>query len=118
MEFDASQYQEALTEVHRIEADMSTIPDLVNRTLYNQFSRMRVVAKPCTQENENTSLFIELQNEIKTVQIEIAESEALRTNEKTERLRSLLTELQSLTVKGCFWEKLDNIKRNIKYVLK
>ena len=114
VEFDASQYQKALTEVHRIEADMSTIPDVVHRTPFSQLSHMRVVAKPYAQENENVGLFIELQNDIKTLQIEIAESEALRTNEKTERLRSLLTELQSLTVKDCSWKILDNIKRNIK----
>ena len=117
MKFDASQYQEALTEVHRIEADMSTIPDVVNRTPYKQLSRLRILAKPCAQENENIGLFIELRNEIKTLQIEIAESEALRANEKTERLRRLLTELQSLTVKDCSWQILERIQKNIKQAL-
>lgn len=113
-EFNASQYEEALTEVHKIETHMSTIPCEVNRTPNNQLSRMRVIAEPSAHENENISLLTDLQNEIKFFQLEIAESEALQTNEKTEKLKSALAELQSLTVKDCSWEAVDNIKKKIK----
>lgn len=113
-EFNASQYEEALTEVHKIETHMSTIPCEVNRTPNNQLSRMRVIAEPSAHENENISLLTDFQNEIKFFQLEIAESEALQTNEKTEKLKSALAELQSLTVKDCSWEAVDNIKKKIK----
>ena len=66
-EFDGSRYKETLTEVQQVETNMSTVPymHMVNRTPNNQLSRMRVIAEPCTQENENISLLSELQNEIK-----------------------------------------------------
>lgn len=93
---------------------MSTIPCEVNRTPNNQLSRMRVIAGPSAHENENISLLIDLQKEIKFFQLEIAESEALQTSEKTEKLKSALAELKSLTVKDCSWETVDKIKKKIK----
>ena len=113
-EFAGSQYEEALTEVHKIETHMSTIACEVNRTPNNQLSRMRVIARPSTHENENISLLINLQNEIKFFELEIAESEALQTSEKTEKLKIALAELQSLTFKDFSWEAVDKIKKNIK----
>ena len=118
LEFDASVYEDAMTEVHRIEAEMSVIPDVVKRTPYNQLSRLRFVLRPCVQDAKNIGLFVELQREIKTLQIQIAESEVFGTSDKTERLSSLLRELQSLTIKDCSWEILNSIKRNIKQVLR
>ena len=93
---------------------MSAIPYEVNRAPNNQLSRIRVIAEPSAHENENISFLVELQNEIKFFQLEIAESEALQTSEKTEKLKNALAELQSLKVKGCSWETVDSIKRKIK----
>ncbi|KAL9985833.1 hypothetical protein ACROYT_G008281 [Oculina patagonica] len=117
LEFDTSGYQDAMTELHRIEAGMSVIPDVVKRTPYNQLSRLRLVVRPCAQDAKNFGVFVELQNEIKTLQLQIAEYEAFGASEKTERLSNFLKELQSLTIKNCSWEFLDRIKKNIKQVL-
>ena len=105
LQFDASVYEDAMTEVQRIEAGMTVIPDVVKRTPYNQLSCLRFVQRPCAQDAKNIGLSLELQNEIKTLQIQIAESEAYGTSDKTERLSSLLKELPSLqsrTIRGTF----------------
>lgn len=115
-EFDGSQYQVALTEVKRIEREMSTIPEKVKYTPYNQLPRIRLVIKPCLQENQNIGLLMEVQNKIESLQLEIAESEALRMNNKTERLKGLLTQLKCLTLKNFAWQDLADIQRNITHI--
>ena len=91
-----------MTELHRIEAGISAVPDIVIRTHF-KLLRLRFVVRTSAQEAKNISLFVELQIEIKALQMQIAESEAFGTKDKTKRLTSLLKELQSLTVKDCSW---------------
>ena len=117
LEFAASVYHDAMAEVCRIEADMAVIPDVVKRTRYDQLSRLRFAVTPCVKDAKHIGLFLELQNEIKTLQMRIAEYETSRRSEEIERLRSLLKELQSLTITDCSWEILDSIKKSIKQAL-
>ena len=86
LEFDASVYHDAMAEVGRIEADIAVIPDVVKRTRYNELSRLRFAVTPCVKDVKHTGLFLELQNEIKTLQMRIAESETSRRSEEIERL--------------------------------
>ena len=95
---------------------MAVIPDVVKRTRYDQLSRLRFAVTPCVKDVKHIGLFLELQNEIKTLQIRIAENETSRRSEEIERLLSLLEELQSLTITDCSWEILDSIKKSIKQV--
>ena len=90
MELDASVYHDAMAEVRRIEADMAVIPDLVKRTRYEELPRLRFAVTPCVKDVKHIGLFLELQNEIKTLQMRIAESETSRGSEKIEKLQSLL----------------------------
>lgn len=106
-----------MAEVRRIEADMAVIPDVVKRTRYDELSRLLFAVTPCVKDVKHTGLFLELQNEIKTLQMRIAESETSRRSKEIERLWSLLKELQSLTITDCSWEILDNIKKSIKQAL-
>ena len=80
---------------------MAVIPVVVKRTLYDQLSRMRFALTPCIKDAMNIGLFLELKNEIKTLQMRIGESETSRGSEEIERLKSLLRELQSLTMTDC-----------------
>lgn len=114
LEFDANLYHDAMAEVRRIEAAMAVIPDVVKRTRYDQLSHLRFAVRPCVKDTKYVGVFLELQNEIKTLKMRIAESETSRRSEETERLRKLLKELQSLTITDCLWEILESIKKNIK----
>ena len=78
---------------------MSFIAAEVKKKSCDELSRLRLVAKPCPEGNQNIALFCEVWNEIKSPQVEIAESEALQTSKKTKGLKGLLTQLQNLTTK-------------------
>lgn len=90
----------------------------VKKKSYNELSKLRLVAKPCPKENQNISLYNEVWNEIKSLQIEIAKSEALQMSEKTAGLKVSLTKLKTLNTKECSWQDLENIQRNIKALLR
>ena len=113
VQFDTTQYQEAFAEVQKIEKAMSFITAEVKKKSYDELSHLRLVAKPCPEGNQNNALFYEVWNEIKSLQIEIVESEALQMSEKTKGLKDLLTQLQNLTTKDCSWQDLEKIQRNI-----
>lgn len=78
-------------------------------------SDLRFTVRTCVEVAKYVGVFFELQNEIKTLQMQIAESETSQRSEETERLRKLLKELQSLTITDWSWEILvDSFKKNIK----
>ena len=78
-EIDADAYENALIEIHRIEAVMSDIPSIVERAPFSQLSRLRFLLNPCIQDNGvNKVMFRELQDEIDSIQASVAESEASR----------------------------------------
>ena len=102
-----------LQKCKKIEKAMSFITAEVKKKSYDELSHLRLVAKPCPEGNQNIALFYEAWNEIKSLQIEIVESEALQMSEKTKGLKDLLTQLQNLTTKDCSWQDLEKIQRNI-----
>lgn len=65
---------------------MSFITSEVKKKSNEELSHMRLLAKPCPEGNQNIALFYEVWNEIRSLQIEIAESKALKMCEKTRGL--------------------------------
>ena len=64
---------------------MSSTTSEVKNKSHEELSHMRLLAKPCPEGNQNIALFYEVWNEIRSLQIEIAESKALKMCEKAKR---------------------------------
>ena len=64
---------------------MSSITSEVKKKSHEELSHMRLLAKPCPEGNQNIALFYQVWNEIRSLQIEIVESKALKMCEKAKR---------------------------------
>ena len=90
-EFNAGEYQDALTEVQRIEAGIFTLARIVSETPNEQISRLRFVLRPCAKDTKNLALYVELHSTINQLQMQLKEKET----------KSGITD-QTKELKACF----------------
>lgn len=119
-EFNADGYQEALAEVQRIEAGFFSVPKIVAETHNDQLSRLRFVVRPCPKDTKNVALYVELNNTIKQLQLQLIELKETKSGitDQIKGLESLLLRLQNLTIEKCSWEIIAKVKKQIRRLRK
>lgn len=119
-EFDADGYKDALKEVQQIEEDMYGIAKIVSETPNDKLSHLRFLVRPCAKHVKNFPLFIELRKAINQLQMQLTELKEAKneTTDKTEKLESLLLDLQSLTIEICSWKIIADFKKRQMQILR
>lgn len=119
-EFNADGYQEALAEVQRIEAGFFSVPKIVAETPNDQLSRLRFVVRPCAKDTKNGALYVELNNTIKQLQLQLIEVKETKSGitDQIKGLESLLLRLQNLTIEKCSWEIIAKVNKQIRRLRK
>ena len=109
MEFDGDCYSKALNEIKRIEDYMLDVPNRVCRTPHDALPHLRMLVTTGVVDGSKIALYLELQNKMNAVQVNLAginESGLFRVDE----LKRLLAELEDIDIGNCSWEYLESLR--------
>ena len=109
MEFDGDCYSQALNEIKRIEDYMLDVPNRVCQTPHDTLPHLRMLVTAGVADGSKIALYLELQNKMNAVQVNLAGingSGLFRVDE----LKRLLAELEDIDIGNCSWEYLESLR--------
>lgn len=109
-EFDINSYDQALHYIKGIEAHMRDIPSIVSEKTHDALPHLRMIVAPSVTDGSKIALYLELQNKIKEIQVNLAELKGFTAcYSRINYLNLLLAELKDIDIGNCSWEALETL---------
>jgi len=109
-EFDSNSYGQALDYIREIEDHMRDIPRIVSQESHDVLPHLRMMVAPSVTDGSKIALYLELQNTIKAVQVNLAGLEGFSDCDfRIEDLNLLLKKLKDIDIGNCSWEYFETL---------
>ena len=109
-EFESNSYGQALDYIKEIEGHMRDIPRIVSQTSENDLPHLRMMVAPSVADGSKIALYLELQNTIKAIQVNLAGLEGLSDSDsRIDDLNLLLGKLRDVDIGNCSWEYFETL---------
>ena len=108
-EFEADSFEEAMTEVKKLESHMYNIPNIVNRMPHTKLVALRILVTPNAGDTFKVAMYLELKKMLKELQVMSVASSKCRIDFEVDKIKRSLKDLKDSAMEKYFLEKLDQI---------
>ncbi|XP_073249464.1 uncharacterized protein [Porites lutea] len=111
-EFDADSFEEAMTEVKKLETHMCNIPNIVNRMPHTKLFALRIVVTPNVGDVFTAALYLELEKMLNELQVMSVASSKCRIDFEIFKIKRSLKDLKDSAMDKSFLKRLDEIRQS------
>ena len=111
-EFDADSFEEAKTEVKKLETHMYNIPNFVNRMPHTKLFALRIVVTPNVGDVFKAAVYLELEKMLNELQVMSVASSKCRIDFEIFKIKRSLKDLKDSAMEKSFLKRLDEIRQS------
>ena len=111
-EFDADSFEEARTEVKKLETHMYNIPNFVNRMPHTKLFALRIVVTPNVGDVFKAAVYLELEKMLNELQVMSVASSKCRIDFEIFKIKRSLKDLKDSAMEKSFLKRLDEIRQS------
>ena len=109
-EFDADSFEEAMTEVKKLETHMYNIPNFVNRMPHTKLFALRIVVTPNVGDVFKVAVYLELEKMLNELQVMSVASSKCRIDFEIFKIKRSLKDLKDSAMEKSFLKRLEEIR--------
>ena len=111
-EFDADSFEEAMTEVKKLETHMYDIPNFVNRMPHTKLFALRMVVTPNVGHVFKVAVNLELEKMLNELQVMSVTSSKCCIDFEVNKIKQSLKDLKDSAIEKSFLKRLDEIRQS------
>ena len=111
-EFDADSFEEAMTEVKKLETHMYNIPNIVNRMPHTKLFALRILVTPNVGDTFKVAVYLELEKMLNELQVMSVASSKCRIDFEVFKIKRSLKDLKDSAMEKSFLKRLDEIRQS------